>query len=82
MLFYADWPLYNYETGYELIYQENKAYNCSLAARVLDKVIIVPGETFSFWNAVRDANREVPYKKAIYYRMESSSCCLGAGCAK
>ena len=61
-LFYADWPLYNYETGYELIYQENKAYNCSLAARVLDKVIIAPGETFSFWNAVRDANREVPYK--------------------
>ena len=46
-LFYADWPLYNYETGYELIYQENKAYNCSLAARVLDKVIIAPGETFS-----------------------------------
>lgn len=61
-LFYADWPLYNYETGYELIYQENKAYNCRLAARVLDKVIIAPGETFSFWNAVRDANREVPYK--------------------
>ena len=47
-LFYVDWPLYNYETGYELIYQENKAYNCSLAARVLDKVIIAPGETFSF----------------------------------
>lgn len=46
-LFCADWPLYNYETGYELIYQENKAYNCSLAARVLDKVIIAPGETFS-----------------------------------
>ena len=61
-LFYANWPLYNYETGYELIYQENKAYNCRLAARVLDKVIIAPGETFSFWNAVRDANREVPYK--------------------
>lgn len=61
-LFYADWPLYNYETGYELIYQENKAYNCRLAAKVLDKVIIAPGETFSFWNAVRDANREVPYK--------------------
>ena len=61
-LFYADWQLYNYEAGYELIYQENKAYNCRLAARVLDKVIIAPGETFSFWNAVRDANREVPYK--------------------
>lgn len=62
LLFYADLPFYNYETGYELIYQENKAYNCSLAARVLDKVIIAPGETFSFWNAVRDANRKVPYK--------------------
>ena len=41
-LFHASWPLYNYKTGYELTYQENKAYNCKLAAKVLDKLIIAP----------------------------------------
>ena len=39
-LFRASWPLYNYKTGYELAYQENKAYNCKLAAKVLDKLIV------------------------------------------
>lgn len=61
-LFHASWPLYNYKTGYELTYQENKAYNCKLAAKVLDRLIIAPGETFSFWNAVRGADRETAYK--------------------
>ena len=61
-LFRASWPLYNYKTGYELAYQENKAYNCKLAAKVLDKLIIAPGETFSFWNAVRGADQETAYK--------------------
>ncbi len=61
-LFRASWPLYNDKTGYELIYQENKAYNCALAAKALDRLIIAPGETFSFWIAVRDANREAAYK--------------------
>lgn len=61
-LFCASWPLYNLQTGYELIYQKNKAYNCRLAARELDRLIIAPGETFSFWNSVRDADREASYK--------------------
>lgn len=61
-VFCASWPLYNHKTGYELIYQENKAYNCGLAARALDRLVIAPGETFSFWNAVRDADREAAYK--------------------
>ena len=61
-LFRASWPLYNYKTGYELAYQENKAYNCKLAAKVLDRLMIVPGETFSFWNAVRGADQEMAYK--------------------
>lgn len=61
-LFRASWPLYNYKTGYELAYQENKAYNCKLAAKVLDRLMIAPGETFSFWNAVRGADQETAYK--------------------
>ena len=61
-LFRTSWPLFNHKTGYELTYQENKAYNCQLAAKVLDKLIIATGETFSFWNAVRGADQETAYK--------------------
>lgn len=61
-VFRASWPLYNHKTGYELIYQENKAHNCRLAARALDRLVIAPGETFSFWNAVRGADREAAYR--------------------
>ncbi len=60
--FRASWPLYNYKTGYDLAYQENEAYNCKLSEKVLDRLMIAPGETFSFWNAVRGADRETAYK--------------------
>mgnify|MGYP003093510371 CR=1 FL=1 len=75
-LFYADWPLYNYETGYELIYQENKAYNCSLAAS------LPQGKHFHFGTLFGMQTGKFLIRMAIHYRMESSSCCLGAGCAK
>lgn len=81
-LFRASWPLYNYKTGYELAYQENKAYNCKLAAKVLDRLMIAPGETFSFWNAVRGADQEMAYKMGMFCLMGGSSFCRGAGCAR
>ena len=61
-LFRASWPLYSFKTGYEMLYQENKAYNCRLAAKELNGLIIAPGETFSFWNSIRYAEREKSYK--------------------
>ena len=70
-LFYVDWPLYNYETGYELIYQEYKAYNC-----------LPQGKHFHFGTLFGMQTGKFLIRMAIHYRMESSSCCLGAGCAK
>lgn len=57
--------MYNRETGFPMVYQENKVFNLKLAARRLDGLIIGPGETFSFWNRVRHADRDTPYKDGL-----------------
>ena len=41
-------PLYNKETGFDMVYQENKVHNLKLAAAAIDRMLIRPGETFSF----------------------------------
>lgn len=58
-------PMINEKTGFELKYQLNKVFNLRLAARTLDGLLINPGETFSFWQAVRYADRHTPYKDGL-----------------
>lgn len=58
-------PMYNPDTGFDMIYQENKVFNIKLAAQELSRVLIRPGETFSFWHLVRWADKRVPYKDAL-----------------
>ncbi|HMM06706.1 MAG TPA: glycopeptide resistance accessory protein VanW [Clostridiales bacterium] len=65
LLFETGCPLYNRETGFDMIYQENKVFNLKLAAATLDRILIKPQETFSFWLLVRDADREIPYKDGL-----------------
>ncbi|BAK98150.1 hypothetical protein OBV_09520 [Oscillibacter valericigenes Sjm18-20] len=64
-LFETSCPLYNRETGFDMVYQENKVFNLKLAAATLDRVVIRPNETFSFWKLVRYANRDIPYKDGL-----------------
>lgn len=64
-LFESSCPMYNTTTGFDMVYQENKVFNLKLAAAVLDNLVIAPGETFSFWNRVRNADRKTPYKDAL-----------------
>ncbi|MCI8653576.1 MAG: VanW family protein [Angelakisella sp.] len=58
-------PLYNRETGFPMLYQENKVFNLQLAAQKLNGLLIRPGETFSFFQAVREADREIPYRDGL-----------------
>lgn len=58
-------PMINRQTGFDLKYQENKVFNLKLAAKKLDGLLIRPGETFSFWQTVRGADRETPYKEGL-----------------
>lgn len=64
-LFSANSGLYNPNTGFDMSYQENKVFNLKLAAKTLNGLLIKPGETFSFWQTVRHADKETPYKDGV-----------------
>ncbi len=64
-LFETSCPLYNRNTGFDMVYQENKVFNLKLAAMTLDGLLIRPGETFSFWRTTRYADRTTPYKEGL-----------------
>lgn len=64
-VFESSCPMYNRNTGFDMVYQENKVFNLKLAAKTLDGLVIGPGETFSFWNRVRHADRDTPYKEGL-----------------
>ena len=53
LLHHAQFPLINYESGYDLVYQQNKVHNLKLVAQTMDGLLIRPGETFSFWQQAR-----------------------------
>lgn len=64
-LFLSSCPLYNRETGFDMVYQENKVHNLKLAAATLNHLLIRPDETFSFWKLVRYADKHTPYKDGL-----------------
>lgn len=65
LLFETKSQLYNSETGFDMKYQENKVFNLKLAASGLNGLMIRPGETFSFWQAIRGADWEEPYRDGL-----------------
>lgn len=57
--------LYNWDTGFDMKYQENKVSNLKLAANCLHKLIIRPGETFSLLKAIQYADKDTPYLEGL-----------------
>lgn len=64
-IFETSCSMYNRDTGFDMVYQENKVFNLKLAAATLDRLVILPGETFSFWRLVRYADQYTPYKEGL-----------------
>lgn len=64
-LYTSSCPMVNPDTGFDLIYQENKVHNLKLAAAPINGLLIRPGETFSFWMSARHADREIPYREGL-----------------
>ena len=62
-LFASSCALYNHSTGFSMTYQENKVFNLKLVAQQMDGLLIYPGETFSFWQLARYADKKTPYKE-------------------
>lgn len=57
--------LINENTGYDIKYQLNKVFNVKLASDTINKVLIKPGEVFSFWQLVRFAEKKEKYKDGL-----------------
>ncbi|EHL08296.1 VanW-like protein [Desulfitobacterium hafniense DP7] len=57
--------LLNENTGMDMKYQENKVFNLRLAAEPVNGLLIRPGETFSFWQRVRYAEKNERYKDGL-----------------
>lgn len=55
----------NPNSGYDIKYQINKVDNLKLVASTISKVIIKPGETFSFWMLAKDAEKRGKYKEGL-----------------
>lgn len=72
-------PLYNMSTGFDMIYQENKVFNLKLASKMLDKCIIKPGETFSFWKTLHHADKKLPYKDGLTVTNGELTTVIGGG---
>jgi len=57
----------NENSGFDLKYQYNKVYNLKLAAKTINRIIIKPHETFSFWRLAKSADKHVPYKNGLNF---------------
>jgi vancomycin resistance protein VanW len=62
-----------------MVYQENKVFNLRLAAAKLHTLLIRPGETFSFWRAIRHADKHTPYKDGLTVTDGNLSTVYGGG---
>lgn len=55
----------NQNSGFDMQYQFNKAHNLRLAAKKIDKLLIRPGEVFSFCYTTRYADKKEPYRDGL-----------------
>lgn len=55
----------NHNSGYAMEYQYNKVHNLKLAAKSINRVLIAPHETLSFFWLARNADKEEPYKDGL-----------------
>jgi vancomycin resistance protein VanW len=62
-------PLYRELKDVDLWYQENKVKNLKIAVRELDKIVIKPGETFSYWKLLGNTTKRKGYVDGmvLYY---------------
>lgn len=59
--------------------QNNKAVNLAISAPKVNKVLIKPGETFSFWLLVGNTTKRKGYKEGLTIEKNSTSSGIGGG---
>ena len=63
----------------DMTLQENKAVNLSLAAPLVNSVVIRPGETFSFWNLVGRPTAQRGFREGLTISTGRTSSGIGGG---
>ena len=63
----------------DMVLQENKAVNLSLAAPHIDGILIHPGETFSFWRLVGNPTAKKGYREGLTIAGSKTSKGIGGG---
>ena len=64
-IFEAKTQLINKNTGFDMQYQKNKVFNLEIASKPVNGILMCPGETFSFWQLVRYAEKSERYKEGL-----------------
>lgn len=59
--------------------QNNKAYNLKIAAPKIDRILIKPGEVFSFWRLVGSVSKSKGYKTGLAIKRGEVSSDVGGG---
>lgn len=65
--------------GVDMQLQINKATNLRLAAEKLDGLVVMPGETFSFWNTVGQATAKKGYLEGLVIHRAELKSGVGGG---
>lgn len=78
-IYTADSVIINRNSGFDIAYQYNKAYNLEVASKPVNRVLIRPGETFSFWRLLKKADAQTPYKEALALKEGEMSTAEGGG---
>ena len=65
--------------GVDLRLQENKVTNIGLAAEKISRIVIRPGETFSFWRTVGQPTAKKGYKEGLVISRTGFTAGIGGG---
>lgn len=55
----------NQKSGYDIIYQKNKVVNLQIASQDMNKIVLNPKETFSFYKLLKKNNHKKKYKEGL-----------------
>ncbi len=74
--------LLNYDSDINLKSHHNKIENLKIASEYINKIIIKPGETFSFWNIIGSITARKGYKDSICHIRGEIVSDIGGGICK
>ena len=79
MIFHHQTPLYRILKDVDRILQYNKVINLKLAAAKLNHIVIMPGETFSYWKIIGKPTKRKGYMEGMVLFCGTFKAGIGGG---